>query len=806
MTRLAQHILSLLRGFPAASFVGWSETVFSQVIRQSLVVVLIVCFGSAARAQAPAAAGPVTPEVVSGGYVIHQSIDLGVRVSTTTGSDAMYNTLVNLHTGPRVLDQMLSMRSENHQGILFDNLLIHSMGWGGDPENFLRFNADKDKWYAFRADFRRDQNFFDYNLVANPLNPTTSVPNVPVGVSPHSFETRRRMSDFDLTLFPQSFLSFRLGFSRNNMTGPSYSSIHEGTDAYLYQPWNTTLNSYRAGVDWKFAPRTVLSYDQFLDYYKGDTSWQLASFYALPLSSGANVEFGLPFNSGASQPCATPVLAGDLANPACNGYFSYNRTQQTRNSFSTERLNMRSSFFSRLDLSASYSYSGGDTSIPAYSEVFDGLITRSRTRAFLQAGSTSGRRISSVAELGITLHVTDRLRLVDRFLFDNFRIPGGWNLLTGTLFGATLLSTPNVFSPATCPPPYTAATCPQHNASSGADVITDLRNNYLSQDLKRNTFEAQYDFTRRLSGRIGYRYDQRRITHNSGDIQDQVFYPSLPNRGGCAGIALANGVCTLTVEESNGELYDITGHGLLAGLSARPGTALRLNFDTEQLWADNSLTRISPRKEARYRLQSTYVPRPWAVLSGAMNFLEMSNGNSTVDYQGHNRNYGLSATINPRERYGFDFAYDYNDYQQNALICFNDTPPTGVTLPVVTGAAACVDDSANPLLTNGNYSNHSHYAMGAVTFRPVKRVTALVGYSITNVDGQTPLFSNLQPGGSLQYNYHLPLASFTFDLGHNLAWNAGWNYYQYNEKSFGGPTDARYFHANNATLSLRWAF
>jgi hypothetical protein len=56
-------------------------------------------------------------------------------------------------------------------------------------------------------------------------------------------------------------------------------------------------------------------------------------------------------------------------------------------------------------------------------------------------------------------------------------------------------------------------------------------------------------------------------------------------------------------------------------------------------------------------------------------------------------------------------------------------------------------NSANPLLTNGNYSNHSHYVMGAVTFRPVKRVTTLVGYSITNVDGETPLFSNLQPGG-----------------------------------------------------------
>jgi hypothetical protein len=125
---------------------------------------------------------------------------------------------------------------------------------------------------------------------------------------------------------------------------------------------------------------------------------------------------------------------------------------------------------------------------------------------------------------------------------------------------------------------------------------------------------------------------------------------------------------------------------------------------------------------------------------------------------------------------------------------------------VVSGAAVCVDDASNPLLTSGYYSNNSHHGMGAVTFKPVRRVTTLVGYSITNVDGKTALFNALQPDGSLRYNYYLPLASFTVDLGHNLAWNAGWNYYQYNEKSFVGPTDPRYFHANNATLSLRWAF
>ena len=56
------------------------------------------------------------------------------------------------------------------------------------------------------------------------------------------------MSDVDLTLLPQSVVSFRLGYSHNNMTGPSYSSIHEGTEASLLQDWNTTMNSYRLGV------------------------------------------------------------------------------------------------------------------------------------------------------------------------------------------------------------------------------------------------------------------------------------------------------------------------------------------------------------------------------------------------------------------------------------------------------------------------------------------------------------------------------------------------------------------------------
>ena len=63
----------------------------------------------------------------------------------------MYDTLVNLQTGPRFLDQTLSMQSLDHQGVLFDDLYLNSFGWGGDPNNSLRLRADKNKWYNLKA-------------------------------------------------------------------------------------------------------------------------------------------------------------------------------------------------------------------------------------------------------------------------------------------------------------------------------------------------------------------------------------------------------------------------------------------------------------------------------------------------------------------------------------------------------------------------------------------------------------------------------------------------------------------------------
>jgi hypothetical protein len=748
----------------------------ANALRTQQLLMIIAFLAVPARAQTAGTGSnqaPAQPEAWEhGGYVIHQSVEIGYRASDVTGIEQMYNTLVDLRSGPRFLEQSLSMQSQTHEGQPFDNLFINSFGWGGDPNNGLRARVDKNKWYDFRANFRRDQTDFDYNLLANPLNPSTSSPSIPVVSSPHGFNTRRRMSDFDLTLLPQSKIDFRIGYSRNNMTGPSYSSVHEGTDALLFQDWNTTLNSYRFGVDLKILPRTVISYDQFLDYYKGDTTWQLAPFAPAFLpGTPSTVELGLPIDTANKTPCAiTPPATslinstGTLTNTACNAYFDYNRTNRIRTSTPTERLSLHSSYFQLLDLTASYAYSSADMNAPL-DEFFNGLIQRSGIRQETVTGPGHATRISNVADFSATFHLSDHFRdhfrLVDTFRFWAYRIPESFNS-TETDWICTDTSACSLLTPI-------SATAPSATSASSESSF--------NQSWKRNETDLVWDASKHFGGRIGFRYG------------DQVFHQV---------VDFATGDENLIV------VHEYTP---LLAFWAKPTTNLRFNFDWEYTSNDAAIVRVGPRKEDRYRIQGNYTPTPWAVLGMSINLWGASNGDSLTDYHGHNRNYGFTANLTPREKLGFDFAYNYNDYQQNALICFNDSD---TSLSVVANAGSCIangfDDSKNPLLTNGFYTSNTQYGMGSVLFKPHSRVTAQVGYSVTSVGGQTPQFNSLQPFGSLQYNYHQPLANLAVDIGHNLTAKAGWNYYQYGEKSFVGPTDPRYFHANNATFSLRWAF
>jgi hypothetical protein len=479
------------------------------------------------------------------------------------------------------------------------------------------------------------------------------------------------------------------------------------------------------------------------------------------------VELGLPIDTTNKTPCAiTPPATslinpiGTLTNTACNAYFDYNRTNRTRTSQPTERLSLHSSYFQRLELTASYAYSSADMNAPL-NEFFNGLIQRSSIRQETVTGPGDATRISNVADFSVTFHLSEHFRLVDTFRFWAYRIPESFSS-TETDWTCINTSTCSLLTPI-------SGTTP--SATNTSDQLS------FNQSWKRNQIDFVWDASKHFGGRIGFRYG------------DKVFHHILDFATG---------------DEDSVVIHEYTP---LVAFWAKPMTNLRFNFDWEHTNNDDALVRIGPRKEARYRILGNYTPKPWAVLGASINLWEASNGDALTDYHAHNRNYGFTANLTPRERFGFDFAYNYNDSQQNALICFNDS---NTSLTVVANAGNCTvngfNDSKNPLLTDGYYTSNTHYGMGSVIFKPHARITTQVGYSITSVGGQTPQFNALQPFGSLQYNYHQPLANVSVDIGHNLTARMAWNYYQYGEKSFVGPTDPRYFHANNATFSLRWAF
>lgn len=730
----------------------------------------------------------------SGNYRYQQSVEAGGRITDTFGDVAMYDTLVNLQSGPRLLDQSLTVQALTSGGF-FDTLTESTFGWGGDPNNAARLRMSKYRLYTFDASFRRDQNYFDYNLFANPLNPTNVTPVVLVNSSPHAYFNGRHMYDFGFTLLPQHRFSLDLDYNRNRVTGPSFSSVHEGTDALLFQPVNNNLDAFRIGLNWRINQKTTANFTEIIQSNHGDTSYSLAPFHTVPLPNGTPVEFGLPWFNGFS-PCARPVVSG-AANPKCNGYFDYSRTQRVRTTIPTEQLNLQSSSLKKLDFVGRFVYSYAHMDSPV-DELFNGLITRTGERVTDLAGSHSSAHWDTVsADSGVTYHISERLRLVDSFRWRDFRVPGVFNLFSSSLFNAGTVAPPGSLLGPAVPP----TTGPLHTDGSPADTLNNNYDRWIGQNLYDNQFEVQFDFAKFAGLRLGYQFQHTSDRHYwTSTANADVFYPPLPNRGDCAGLPLnANGTCTfMGVFDSEDEAVDINTNIGLVGLWFRPTQNLRLNLEAQVGYADNFFTRIDPRHGQQYRADLSYTPRPWVNLAANFNALESRNHTGDINYGMHNRNFGVNATLAPNPRVSLDLAYNFNAFLQDNNVCY-------IATLAIPGTSTCSND--NTLLeTLGYYRSHTQFANFSIMFKPLNRVAARLGYAVTDVSGNTLILDPLQPLGPLASRLQQPLAALDVNLSKQLTWHGGWNYYQYNEGSFVGPTLPRYFHANVTTLSLVYAF
>jgi hypothetical protein len=814
----------------------------------------------------------------SGDYNIHSSIEFGYRASEINGNMNTYDTFENLGSGVRLFDYTLEMHSLDHNGTLFDNLSFSNFGYGGDPNDVSRLRVEKNKWYDFRLQFRRDKNFWDYNLWANPLNPAAlnpagslttgcyvgsptsafpqgapafcSNPAVAQNNSLHALDLVRRMQDYDLTLLPNSAVRFRLGYSRNRDEGPGFFTTDGGTISDFNETYSYTTNAYRAGVDFRVLPRTTLSFDEFLSYYKQDNvatdnpavnpqnfGFVLANSSALGTPNGTPVDLGNIWSTqtpAEALPCATPIVAGttNTATPTCNGFLSYSQVGNPRNFMPTERFRFQSNYFKNFEMSGSAGYSTSNNQIPDFLETVNGWTARTSERGSTTGGPANAKRVSANADWSGVYSINDKLRILDLFRYDNWRSPGMWALDETNIYGTGypglvgLQQSEALFNAANCPLGSNAATCPHHAASSAADVITGLASSFLGQNLKSNTLELQYDFNRRLGAHIGYLYTNRTIAQFS-DTNDSelIYYPGgatataandfLAARGSCAMVtgALPAG-CTLNADGSVTyiapaapspvrSLTTINENALLLGVVARPLDALRITGDFEFGYNDQSYTRIDPRQVQSYKIHANYKPRPWAMLDGGLEIHENRDNVSTVNSLEHDRSYSFATILTMNPRLSVDFGYNYWNVYTQSLICFaystsytNPAPPPS-TLPVSTfppgvpmlptGSACPITGASSPLGTISTYGSTDHFAHAAVMWKPMKRVTAMTGYGGSFVRGNTIFLNPIAPSGTLDFNYQRPYASLAIDFYRGFTYKMSWNYYGFNEKGNTSP-------------------
>jgi hypothetical protein len=807
----------------------------------------------------------------SGGYNVHQTIDFGYRANWIGGNQDTYDTFMNLGQGVRLFDYSLDMRSLTHEAPLFDSLSFSNFGYGGDPNDVTRLRIEKNKWYDFRMMFRRDKNFWDWNLFANPVNPISTnpalSPTTPVANSLHALDLVRRMQDYNLTLFPQSKLRFRLGYSRNRDEGPGYFTTDGGTISPFNDNYSYTTNAYHAGIDYEILPRTTISYDQTLNYFKQDNNVSDQNFPFQVVNGGVTTPVDLgdiwASSGGEILPCAVSTTAPTApieneattpptVNPACNGFVYYSQVGRPRNYMPSEILHFQSNYFAKLETSGSFGYSSADNTVSDFNETVIGWTTRTGSPGGSTSGPAKAKRVTVTADWSGVYAITDKLRVQDQFRFDDFRIPTEWDSVVGTFFttgGVGLGSAIGEFNTANCNVgnAYSGATCPFHAAPNGADLTDAVNLNYFAQDLKTNTIELEYELSRRFSAHAGYMYSNRTITDNSNSYNTlEIYDPGgvganasnyyLSARGDCAlpsGSTTLPAGCTPNPNGDGSLIFNpgaptglatpssvtVNGNSLLLGAVARPMDTLRITGDFEFGYNDFAYVRTSPRQVQSYRVSAQYNPKPWADITGAVDIHENRDNVYTVSNLEHDRMYSFATLLSPSARLSVDFGYNYWDVYSQVDICYTEgfgPPPAGTT------ACPAADASPVPLGALAVYTSTDHFAYGGLIWKATKRVTAMLGFDGSFVRGSSPYFNQpqfatgspapalqqvtlnqFQPSGTLNFNYWKPNGSISVDLYRGFSYKMAWNYYGFNTAGTQFPAVLATMPTNTALPSLQ---
>ncbi len=765
----------------------------------------------------------VSHQTAPEGYTLHESIDLGGRVANINGSNAMYDTLVNLQSGPRLMGDTFELRALPHtQHTLFDHLKAFTSGLGGDPNSIAKLEFSKGRLYDFSGLFRRDRQYFDYNLLGNPnLPPGQSIPigptSAPTGSyawpqvkqSPFMFNTVRRMTDIKLTLFPLSKVTFRVGYSQNIFQGPSLTpsgyQVAGSYDVLLQEFQRNSTDDWTGSIEWKPVSRTRLTYEEQVTHYKGDSTFSMAPQYMnLQEANGARVAVlqnydnpinkpvGITCNAGVGSASIYPAQSPNglpIVDPACNVITSYSRTQPTRILYPSEIFRLQSSSIKNVTMNGNVRYTYANMSLPNYYDDFQGLAAKTREITYI--GNAHAKREAIAVDYGVTWQVLKKLSISEQIDYSNVHQPGVSNITSATTVTS---ATPNINSTVLTTmvinTPINPATGKATSTIEGSPSVQIPQYDYFGQKFITNNVTAQYDATDRTTFTLTYHYQQHTIGEGAANTTGYLA-----------------GVTKFTINENGG----------IFGVAFRPTNNWKVNGSIELQYADNVFTPVAPRQLQHYRIHTTYRPKKWATISSAYNDIERHNntnntGIASVDgplqHVDHSRTVSFSTDLTPNEHYGFDISYAYSDVYSATNICFLGQASSATIPGAATPTGAACPSPAPRAGTTTPYTfgpvkdfmdAPTQYASVAVTLSPNVKLHANIGYRLSSVNGSRFFNDPRDVNGSLVSTYQSPFVNLSYAMRKNLIWKGEYNYFGYGE---GGRSGAQYCNASTTLPTL----
>jgi hypothetical protein len=773
----------------------------------------------------------VAGETISHGYLVHQSIEVGGRYTRTSGSTAMWDTLVNQGSGGRILDQSLELHTvDPSKTRFFDNLSTYSTGYGGDPYDVSRLKMNKGRWYNFAGSFRRDRNFFDDNQLASSLLTTYSAvspvtaPIVSEPDSLHMFNTVRRNTDTALTLLPLFVVSFRAGVNHGTHEGPAFTTVHNAGDQQLLEWFRNASNTYTGGVDVKLAKRTTLSYDQFYVYYKNDTTFQMpglttpfatAELFPVGSPTGPLASLGVDVVVGAASTCgsatAHPVstlgteIASGILDQYCTATIQQTQTAPVRTKFPTEQLRFSSHYWDKVSINGRLLYSGDTSTINNFNETFNGLTSNKRQTVETGAGPNglfaSNKRINTSGDLNVVVELNKHLTFSDAFSSWDTRTSGSINETTETWTGSAgssgppIVPTTSLLTPLT-DPSITTASAAVTAATWAGNITTPA---FLSQKVLQNTALFTETLSPQAKVSMGWRLKVREI--NDPHATKMTWNE---NWGLYGAVIQPSKIVRVNLN------FDMMKSEYVSGSAVDAETAT-----LPTLTPSNTFTRISPDRSYNFRARTTIKPAKWIDLAATAKVYMAMNDDPMVNHTEHNNDASFAASIHPNEQLSLDFNYAYDNVSASTNLCYIFTANANAPLPVgasnigtctIANSPTGYGGSASLYMGYGTYRAPTNFFSGSISYTPTKNLHFNGGARFNDVNGSAEQLNPLMAPGGLQSHYLIPFADVEYKIAQEWTWHGNWTRNDYAEQGPPGPLPLRSTQGDILTLGVKYAF